>query len=118
VDSSEGEGGQLGAAVRFFQCGDDITIQTTSEGLRRLASALQDVSNDAGARSVELTYTAPESRRPGVIRIESVDALTTSAPAGRNWVVPVVSVAGIIWIVVLPLVGVCALIWLLFSALR
>jgi hypothetical protein len=104
---------ELGAAVRFFQCGSDITIQTNAEGLSRLSALLKKACEGEGI--TEAAYTDPDEQRPGIIRIESVGALTTTNPPGRKWVVPIVSMAGVIWVVVLPLIGVAALLWFLIT---
>ena len=60
----------------------------------------------------EASYTDPDEQRAGLIRIETVGALTTTEATGRKWVVPVVSIAGVIWVGVLPIIGAVALLWL------
>jgi hypothetical protein len=114
----EGVPPPLGTAVSFFQCGQDLSVQATPEGLRRLATVMNEVADSGRTGTTAFRYRNPHDGDEGTFTIEAVEAFGSSGessespkPSGRNYVVPVVSVIGAVWMLVLPLVGLGAIIW-------
>lgn len=110
---------ELGAALRFFQCGSSLSVQGSREAIGRLGFALSACAEAAAEseRKVTLCFSDPDGSEPGQLEVEIVTALTGAEPAGHSTRIPLFSAFGVLWTIVLPVAGLVALVLLLLQLL-